>query len=96
MLCGYIFEPVQDVRELYQTCMDTETLKKQGLTELEEMIARLGGWPVVEGDGWKGEKNFTWYDLSSKAAGEGSTVGDILNIGKDILNLSFLMLIVNG
>ena len=84
------------MRELYKTCMDTETLKKQGLTELQEMIARLGGWPVVEGEEWQGEKNFTWYDLSSKAAGEGSTVGDILNIGKDILNLSFLMLIVNG
>ena len=72
------------MRELYKTCMDTETLKKQGLTEIKEIIARLGGWPVVEGEGWKGEKNFTWHELSSKAAGEGSTDGDILNIGKDV------------
>ena len=69
--------------------MDTETLKKQGLTEIKEMIARLGGWPVVEGEGWKGEKNFTWHELSSKVAGEGSTGGDILNIGKDVQYFAF-------
>ena len=72
------------MRELYKTCMDTETLKKQGLTEIKEIIARLGGWPVVEGEGWKGDKNFTWHKLSSKAAREGSNAGDILNIGKDV------------
>ena len=37
---------------------------------------------AIEGEGWKGEKNFKWYELSSKAAGEGSTAGDIMNIGK--------------
>ena len=63
--------------------MDTETLKRQGLTELQEIIGRLGGWPVVEGEEWKGEENFKWYELSSKAAGEGHSVGDIINIGKD-------------
>ena len=78
------FLTLSDVRELYKTCMDTETLKKQGLTEIKEMIARLGGWPVVEGEGWKGEKNFTWHKLSIKAAREGSTAGDFLEIGKNV------------
>ena len=74
--------------------MDTKTLKQQGLTELQEMIARLGGWPVVQGEGWRGGKNFKWWELSSKAAGEGSTSGDMLNIREvmkhfDPLNFSF-------
>ena len=71
-----------DVRGLYETCMDTETLKKQGLTEVQEIIARLGGWPVVQGEEWKGEKNFKWFELVIKAAGEGSSPGDFMNIGK--------------
>ena len=71
------------MRELYKTCMDTKTLKQQGLTEMQEMITRLGGWPVVQGEGWRGGKNFKWWELSSKAAREGSTVWDILNIGKN-------------
>ena len=79
------------MRELYKTCMDTETLKEQGLTELQEILGRLGGWPVVQGERWKGEKNFTWYELSSKAAGEGSTAGDIINIGKVVLYFDFFI-----
>ena len=80
------------MRELYKTCMDTETLKQQGLTELQEMITRLGGWPVVQGEGWRGGKNFKWWELSSKAAGEGST-SHMIDIGKvvSILNFSFLI-----
>ena len=80
------------MRELYKTCMDTETLKQQGLTEMQEMIARLGGWPVVQGEGWRGGKNFKWWELSSKAAGEGST-SHMIDIGKvvSILNFSFLI-----
>ena len=70
------------MRGLYQTCMDTETLEKQGLTEVQEIIARLGGWPVVQGEEWKGEKNFKWFELVIKAAGEGSIAGDFMNIGK--------------
>ena len=72
--------------------MDTQTLKQQGLKEMQEMITRLGGWPVVQGEGWSGGKNFKWWELSSKAAGEGSTI-DMIDIGKivSILNFSFLI-----
>ena len=75
------------MRELYKTCMDTETLEEQGLTELQEIISSLGGWPVVEGEDWKGEKNFTWYKLAGKVAVNGSAAGDFLNIGKVIFTL---------
>ena len=79
--------------------MDTETLKKQGLTEMQEIIARLGGWPVVQGEEWKGEKNFKWYELVIKAAREGGlasrpfpltkNAGDIIQIGKVIITSYF-------
>ena len=87
------------MRGLYQTCMDTETLKKQGLTEVQEIIARLGGWPVVQGEEWEGEKNFKWYELVIKAAREGGlasrpfplakNAGDIIQIGKVIITSYF-------
>ena len=69
--------------------MDTKTLEKQGLTEVQEIIARLGGWPVVQGEEWKGEKNFKWYEIVSQAAGEGPTAGDFMNIGKVVFTSYF-------
>ena len=36
------------MRDYYQTCMDTETIEERSLADLQEILARLGGWPVVE------------------------------------------------
>ena len=41
-----------DVRRLYRSCMDTERIEKESLGKLVELVDRLGGWPVVEGDQW--------------------------------------------
>ena len=41
-----------DVRRLYRSCMDTERIEKESVGKLVELVDRLGGWPVVEGDQW--------------------------------------------
>ena len=72
--------------------MDTETLKNKGLTEVQEIIARLGGWPVVQGEEWKGEENFKWYELVIKAAGETPSFlppGFFIKIGKVVFTSYF-------
>ena len=40
--------------------MDTETIEDSSVADLKEMLARLGGWPVLEGDSWEGEASSHW------------------------------------
>ena len=58
------------VRNFYQTCMDTENIEKNGVNDLKELVGKIGGWPVLEGDKWTGD-NFKWHELSVKASDEG-------------------------
>ena len=50
--------------------MDTESIEERSITDLQEILKRLGGWPVVEGDDWDGE-DFNWWDLSLRASAVG-------------------------
>ena len=70
------------MRDYYQTCMDTETIEERSLTDLQQILSRLGGWPVVEGEGWKGEESFLWWELSVRAAREGFDTSKIISIGQ--------------
>ena len=61
--------------------MDTDTIEERSVSDLQEILKRLGGWPVLEGDDWKGQEDFRWYELSIKAAKEGFDTDRILSIG---------------
>ena len=37
------------VRNYYKSCMDTDLIEEKSVSDLKEIISRLGGWPVVEG-----------------------------------------------
>ena len=63
--------------------MDTDYIEKYSAKHLKELIARLGGWPVVEGKRWSGD-NFTWWNLSVQAASEGLDTDQIIGIGNYI------------
>ena len=72
--------------------MDTETIEERSLTDLQDLLTRLGGWPVVDGEGWEGEGEegkeeeekevFPWYELSMRAAKEGFGTDKILSVGR--------------
>ena len=61
--------------------MDTDTIEERSVSDLQEILKRLGGWPVLEGDDWKGQEDFRWHELSIKAAKEGFDTDRILSIG---------------
>ena len=60
--------------------MNTASIEEHSLTELQELLAEMGGWPVVEGDDWDGE-DFNWWDLSLRASAVGLDTGRIISIG---------------
>ena len=37
------------MRNYYKSCMDTDLIEEKSVSDLKEIISRLGGWPVVEG-----------------------------------------------
>ena len=67
------------VRNLYQTCMDTQSIEDSSVNDLKEVVARIGGWPVLEGNSWSGE-NFKWYELTSKARNEGLESNQMISV----------------
>jgi len=67
------------VRNFYQTCMDTDNIEKNSVNDLRELVGKLGGWPVLEGDKWTGE-NFKWHELSVKAGNEGFSTNQMIKI----------------
>ena len=71
------------MRDYFQTCMDTETIEERSLTDLRQILRRLGGWPVVEGEDWQGE-GFLWHELSISAAEEGFDTSRIISIGQAV------------
>lgn len=52
-------------RDTYKACMDTDNIEKIGLQPMKDMLKKLGGWPVLEGDSWD-EENFSWIDTVYK------------------------------
>ena len=61
--------------------MDTEGIEDNSVTDLKEIISRLGGWPVLDGDKWSGD-DFKWWELSMAAAKEGMGTDRIISIGR--------------
>ncbi|CAL4119395.1 unnamed protein product [Meganyctiphanes norvegica] len=52
-------ESTRMVKIYYKSCMDTDRIEARGLAPLQEALAQLGGWPVVEGDKWH-PSNYKW------------------------------------
>jgi len=70
----------EHVRNYYHSCMDKETIEKNSVNDLKEIVAKIGGWPVLEGENWNGE-NFKWHELSIRASDEGLNSDRMISIG---------------
>ena len=57
--------PYQLAKSYFQSCMDKDTLEEIGVTPLQEILQRIGGWPVTMGDSWVGT-NFHWFEMVYK------------------------------
>jgi len=48
-------------RNVYKACMDLDKIEAGGLDPLKDMLKEMGGWPVLEGEGWD-EESFNWIE----------------------------------
>ena len=74
------------MRDYYRICMDTETIEERSLADLQEILTRLGGWAVVEGEDWEGEEDFLWQELSVRAAQEGFGTSSFISVGQSLVS----------
>ena len=75
------------MRDYYQICVDTETIEERSLVDLQEILTRLGGWAVVEGEDWEGEEDFLWHELSIRAAQEGFDTSSFIHVGQSLVSI---------
>lgn len=66
------------VNKLYRSCMNVAKIKALGTDQFEEILRKIGGWPMVEGDQWN-ETAFDWIESIHQMRDIGLTTNYLLN-----------------
>lgn len=69
----------RNVRNIFQSCMDTRDRETNSVKDLKDKITEMGGWPVLEGETWDGDK-FKWWEMTAKSIGQGFTANSLIYI----------------
>ncbi|XP_026478892.1 neprilysin-like [Ctenocephalides felis] len=54
---------LRKAKDMFAGCMDTYFIDRLGLGELERLLIRLGGLPIIT-PGWKKSNGFSWYQIA--------------------------------
>lgn len=67
--------------------MNKTAIEKDGLKTVKQILTKLGGWPVLEGNTWK-ENDFDWKTSVYKFRKQGYSVDYFLDfsVGIDLKN----------
>ena len=78
---------------MYQSCTHTEKIEEKGLTPLTDVLKRVGGWPLLEGDSWSHD-GFKWFEMVYKFREEGFLVDYLVDfsVTTDLKNSSWRIL----
>ena len=76
---GDDFESYKSAREHYKACTNEEELEVLGAQPLLKKLQEFGGWPVVEGDKWSGQENFSVWEWTYKMNVEGFEVDHLIS-----------------
>ncbi|XP_033323591.2 M13 family metallopeptidase neprilysin 2 isoform X2 [Megalopta genalis] len=80
-------KPFRLAKNLYKACMNKTLIEQQGLQPLLNILKKLGGWPLLEGDNWN-ETEFNWKESVYKFRQMGYSVDYFIDfsIGVDLKN----------
>jgi len=86
-------KPFQLAKSVYQSCMDREKIEERGLEPLKDLLQKMGGWPLLEGDKWN-EDGFKWYQMMYKFRDFGYSVDYLtdFSVTTDLKNSSWRIL----
>ena len=65
--------------------MNTALIESKGFEPVKDIIKALGGWPLLQGDSWKGD-GFKWYEQMYKHREHGFSVDYFydFSVGTDV------------
>ena len=66
--------------------MDTDRLEDLGVKPAQDLLAKVGGWPVLQGEGWDADGIFAWYEsmYAMESAGLNSHIFASLSVETDL------------
>jgi len=70
----------EDVRNFYKSCMNESLINDNSRKDLMKIVNELGGWPILQGEKWSGEK-FVWQKQEEAANRLGLDTGKLLHFG---------------
>ncbi|XP_051172592.1 neprilysin-2-like isoform X2 [Leptopilina boulardi] len=87
---------VKMIKTFYRNCINETAINSKGLQAAVDILNKLGGWPVLEGDSWK-DDNFNWEQLVSKFKKESLPVVNFFDSGviSDLKNSSKRILYID-
>lgn len=71
-------QPFKDVKALYQSCMNVDAIESLDMTQFDDLIAEMGGWPAVLGSAWN-EAVWTWEQSVFNSRIYGYSVSNFLS-----------------
>lgn len=86
-------KPFRLPRLMFKSCMDKDRIEEQGLDPLLNVLKKMGGWPLLEGNNWK-ETEFRWFDMVYKFREAGYSVDYLVDFSviTDLKNSSWRVL----
>ena len=57
------FESYKKAKKYYKSCMNEEKQNELGFKPLKEILSKVRGWPVLEGNEWTGEDFNVWNKI---------------------------------
>ena len=60
------FESYALARKFYRSCVDQEKIEAAGTQPLQNLLKKLGGWPVLHKNQWNSQ-DFEWHDFIQKS-----------------------------
>ncbi|XP_044588311.1 neprilysin-2-like [Cotesia glomerata] len=84
---SFEFEPFKFISDFYYSCENINNyhryIDEDDTDLLNEIISKLGGWPVIEGNEWN-ETDFNWEDYVERAISIGPIVDDFYHLNIDL------------
>lgn len=67
------------VNKLYRSCMNVDKIKALGMNQFREIVRKIGGWPMVEGEKWNATA-FNWIEMIRQMRSIGLSTNHLLNV----------------
>ena len=92
------WELFRTAKKYYRSCMDLDRLEKLGVKPMLDSLKHLGGWPVLQGDGWNYWRivKYQWWEQVYRTSQGGFSSNSIVKItvdtdGKDSSKRSIIL-----